>query len=1039
VEFRVLGPLEARADGRLLDLGGLRQRRVLACLLLRPNQVVDVSVLADVAWDGTPPPKANRQVRNRIAALRAVLTREGAFIDTEDAGYRLRVGPGELDATVFDELVERGREAGDATLLRQALALWRGPALADLDSVVLAPDAAALEEKRLGAVEECVDLELAAGRHAELLDELHGLVSAHPLRERLVGHLVLALYRCGRPAEALTEYRTLATRLADELGIDPGADLRRLSDAVQHGDPALRWSGARVPERDPSTVAVPQQLPADVAGFTGRLAEVERLGGVLSDGQAQKAVIISAIAGTAGVGKTALAVHWAHRVRDKFPDGQLFVNLRGYSRRPALRPIDALAGFLRALGVAPDRVPADLDQACALYRAIVADRRILVLLDNAAGAEHVRPLLPGGSGSLALITSRETLADLAGDGARRFTLGVLAPDDAQALLARILGAERVAAEPAATAELARLCAYLPLALRIAAANLAESETIAGYCARLAEGNRLGALQVDGDETAAVRAAFDLSYVALPLPAQRLFRLLGLVPGPDLTLEAAAALADIGTDDADPLLDRLATAHLIDRSAPGRYAFHDLLRLYAAEHAHATPEPDAEGRLYDFYVRAARVAGDTLNPSALRLPLDERVGGGWAVPAFAGHNEGLAWLDSERANLVAAAVSAAEHGPASATWLLADALNGYLYRRAHIVDLIAIGEAALATARAAGELRPQAIAHMGIAHAAQHGSRYADAIEHLTLVIDLARRTDWPQAQIAALQNLGLVEVLIGRAREAAGHATEALALSRQLDWTAAQARNVAMLGVARHDLGELAGAADCYAEALALYRGVGSRVGEAGSLDNLGEIYYELGQLDRAREHLTASLVLMREAGVREGETDVLRFLASVERAAGRPDEAFRHAETALALARESGLHRYEAHALNVLGELHDDGGRHLLAAECLREARLHARTSDDRYPELVASTALATVYGHLGRHEEALALAGEALAAAAECGYRLLEGRARIAIAEIYQAMGQAARAVDEAERALAVHRSTGHRLGELRALDVLAEIRRG
>ncbi|MDT4989823.1 MAG: hypothetical protein QOI74_3917, partial [Micromonosporaceae bacterium] len=906
--------------------------------------------------------------------------------------------------------------------------------------------ASALEETRVATVEECVDLEMSldppANRVAELVAELRHLVAAHPLRERLVGHLMLALYRHGRPDEALCEYRRLADRLAEELGIDPGPELRRLHDAVRRDDPALLRSVIAAPgdgrSTDPVAGGRPQQLPADVAGFTGRLIDVARLDSMLSDGQTASTVVISAVAGTAGVGKTALAVHWAHRVRDKFPDGQLFVNLRGYARTPPVRPLDALAGFLRALGVAPERVPADLAEASALYQAMVADRRILVVLDNAGDADQIGPLLPAGPGSLAIVTARDALPGVAGgDRVHPFSLGVLAADDAYELLTRLLGDDRVAAEPAAAAELARLCAYLPLALRIAGANLTESETIAGYCTRLTTGDRLDALQVAGDEeVAAVRTAFELSYATLPPAARRLFRLIGLVPGPDVTAEVAAALSDASIGEARCALGRLTAAHLIDRTGPDRYAFHDLLRLYASELAAAEPDPAAEERLYAYYAQATRAAADTLSPSPLRLPLRERPDSRSTAPAFTGPCEALAWLDAERANLVAAATSAADGPAAEEAWRIAEALEGYLYRGAHIFELSCTAAATLDAAAAAGDLSTQALAHLGLAHAANHRSRYSESLRQLNRMLSAAHRAGWLHAQAAALHGLGTVEVLIGRPRQAADHYNAALAIGRELGWTAAIARSVAMLGGARRELGELAGALDCATEALTLYREVGSRVGEAGALDLLGHLHHDLGDLDRAREELAASLALMRELGIREGETDVLRLLADLELTAGRPDEGFACAEAALTLARESGLAQYEMHALTVLGKLHDDGGDHLVAAEHIRQARRLARDSGDRHPELTAITALAQTYSHLGRGAEAVALAGEAVAGAVDCGYRLIEERARVTLAEVCHAVGDTARATAEAQRALAISRATGQRADQIRAAEILDRI---
>ena len=340
MEFRVLGPLEAEAAGQGVELGGRRQQRVLATLLLSPNRTVPMSRLVEACWDDDPPDSARRQVLNRLAALRAVLTPAGAYIDSGESGYRLRVAPTELDLLVFEDLVRRGRAAGDAGLLRQALGLWRGPALADLGGTVLEREAARLAEYRLAVWEECLELELAAGGNPRVVDELRGLVADHPVREKLVGLLMTALAGRGRRQEALTAYRDLADRLAAELGVDPSRELRRIRDSIQR------------PEPRPAGVVVPAQLPADVRGFSGRLTALERLDQLLSDRQTGRAVVISAIAGTAGVGKTSLAVHWAHRVRDKFPDGQLYVNLRGFDPSGAVvEPTRALRRFLAALHV----------------------------------------------------------------------------------------------------------------------------------------------------------------------------------------------------------------------------------------------------------------------------------------------------------------------------------------------------------------------------------------------------------------------------------------------------------------------------------------------------------------------------------------------------------------------------------------------------------------------------------------------------------------------------------------------------------------
>ncbi len=449
-------------------------------------------------------------------------------------------------------------------------------------------EAARLEEQRLAALEARIDADLACARHAVLIPELRKLVLDYPLRERLWGQLVLALYRSGRQADALSAYREIHQLLEAELGVEPGAALRRLHQRILSADAALDAPARSAPGARATPAPVPRQLSADVAGFTGRGEHLRRLGQLLGgDGQGPAALVIAAIVGTAGVGKTALAVHWAHQVAGRFADGQLYVDLRGVARRPPLPPAEALAQLLRALGVPAAQVPPELEEAAGTYRSLLAGRRVLVVLDNAASPDQVRPLLPGSPTCLVVVTSRNQLRGLvAKDDARLLTLDVLGRDEAAALVGRVIGDARVRAEPAATAELARLCAHLPLALRIAGANLADhpGQPIADYTAELAEGDRLAKLVVGGDEQTAVRSSLDLSYQRLAPPERRLFRLLGLVPGPDVSAAAAAALAGTTPERAELVLDRLALAHLLARRAPGRFAVHDLLRLYAIDRA-----------------------------------------------------------------------------------------------------------------------------------------------------------------------------------------------------------------------------------------------------------------------------------------------------------------------------------------------------------------------------------------------------------------------------------------------------------------------
>ncbi|MET8853386.1 NB-ARC domain-containing protein [Amycolatopsis sp. NPDC004625] len=489
----------------------------------------------------------------------------------------------------------------------------------------------------------------------------------------------------------------------------------------------------------------PAELPADVAGFTGRAEQLDELDYVLrkAGGPAGTPLRLVAITGTGGVGKTALAVHWAHRVRDEFPDGQLYVDLRGFAVDHPLRPIEALTGFLYALGCAPDQVPVATDHAAALYRSLLADKRVLVVLDNGRNTQHVRPLLPGSAGCLTLVTSRDRLAGLvARDGAHRVPVDVLTAHEAGALLERLVGTERAAEEPDAAAELVELCGHLPLALRIAGANVTRRASGLARCAAsMRTGNRLAVLAAEGDERDGVRVTFDLSYATLPDKERGLFRLLGLVPGPDVTPAAAAALTGATPDEAAGSLDRLGGAHLVEERAAGRYGLHDLLRIYAADRAVAEDGEigtrEATARLYDSYLHTADAAARVLYPHMPRLSLPGPAPTG--TPAFPDPTEALRWLDAERHNLIAIVVRAAARGPKPTAWALADVLHGYFTLRMFAVDWLAVAENGLTAARATGDPMAEAACELSLANAWMRTSHYRSAIEHANRALAISHR------------------------------------------------------------------------------------------------------------------------------------------------------------------------------------------------------------------------------------------------------------------------------------------------------------
>src|SRR5580704_10090542 len=630
-EFCLLGPLQVRCGGEPVRIPSGKQRAVLAALLLQPNRVVTADELVDVMWGTTPPPTARAALHNCVKRLRDSLGLAlRARISTEPSGYMITLRDGELDVARFEAKLREARAAAKAASwdaaagqARAALALWRGQPLADLASEVLAVrEAGRLTELRLQAAETYLGAMLDLGQHSEVIEELRRLVADAPLREHFHALLMTALYRDGRQAEALAAFQHARGVFVAELGAEPGPELQQLQQRILAAElaPAAPAAAGQTTRH-----VVPRELPAPVRHFTGRAAELAELSDLVAGGG--RALVICAVDGTAGVGKTALAIQWAHQVAGRFPDGQLYVNLRGYDPGEPILAADALAGLLRTLGVPGEEIPGETEERARLYRSRLAGRRMLVLLDNARDADQVRPLLPGTPGCAVLVTSRDALAGLvARDGAARLDLDLLPLDDAVALLTELIG-EPARADP----ELARCCARLPLALRVAAELAAARPAVplTGLVADLAGQQKLlDLLDADDDPRTAVRAVFSWSYRQLSDEPARMFRLLGLHPGPDITVPAAASLAALAEADARRLLQGLSRAHLIAEHVPGRYAFHDLLRAYAA-------------------ARAALLLDPAKEPVVLAPP---RAGAAAGQPAD--HSQARAWFEAEHQVLLA---------------------------------------------------------------------------------------------------------------------------------------------------------------------------------------------------------------------------------------------------------------------------------------------------------------------------------------------------------------------------------------------------
>jgi len=940
LEFGILGPLEVRANGTLVHVGGPRQRALLGLLLCHPNQVVSRDQLFEELLGDQPAEQAEPILRVQISRLRHVLVGGDteARLLARPPGYVLRVEPGELDLQVFEQRVAAGRVAlarGDpaqaAALLGEAQSLWRGRPLADLEFESFARfEIQRLEAARLAATEDRIEAELALRQHASLCPELERLVAEHPLRERLRGQLMVALYRSGRQAEALEAYRAGRVLLVEQLGIEPGPGLRRIHEQVLAADAGLEMpapAAPGIPAGKPPLAVVPRELPADVNAFTGRAAELAELDLLLPDateqgGGAAGAVVISAVAGTAGVGKTALAVHWAHKVTDRFPDGQLYANLRGYDPGAPMPAADALAGFLRSLGVSGQDIPPEESERAARYRSLIAGKQMLIVLDNAGSADQVRPLLPGSSSCAVLVTSRDALAGLvARDGATRLDLDLLPPEDALALLRALIGA-RAAAEPAAASELVGQCCRLPLALRVAA-EIGVSRpavSLAELVAELADLRaRLDLLDAGGDPGTQVRAVFSWSCRHLDPDAARTFGLAGLHPGPDFDPYAAAALTGSTVPQARKTLEVLARAYLIQPTEPGRYSMHDLLRGYARELS-ATTGGDREQhaaltRLFDHYLHTAAAAMDIVFPAERhRRPRIPRPG--TPVPPLPDPAAARHWLDRERAVLVAAAGhAAARDWPGHAT-RLATTLNKYFLTSSNYPEALTVFGHALGAARRTGDRAAEATALHEIGYVDWQQGRLQQSVDHDQQALALFRGAGDRAGEARALGNLGLAEKELGRYAQAACHQQEALAICRDLDDRHGEAVALGNLGLVRRMQGCYQEAAEYFQQALDLFREIGDREGEAYALARLGVVDLQQGRYQQAAGYLQQALALFHDMGHRVDAAEILMRLGGVDLELGRYEQAAASLEQALAVFREVGDPVLEAGALNELGDL---------------------------------------------------------------------------------------------------------------------------
>ncbi|MEV4619939.1 BTAD domain-containing putative transcriptional regulator [Asanoa sp. NPDC049573] len=903
MQIRLLGPVQVCANGRELDVGPRQQRHVLAVLAADAGRSVTPESLMDRVWEQVPP-GARRALHVHITRIRRLLERTEAAaapptsVVRSSGGYLLDIDTDLIDIHRLRRLVERARASHRADeragLLREAVGLWRGDPLDGLTGSWPARTRERWRREYFDTVVAWTRAELDIGNPGAAIATLRDLTGEYPLMESLAVALMRALHAAGDPAEALKHHATVRQHLADELGADPSAELQAVYQAILRGelDPPPAPATTRPMAAEP---VVPMQLPADVSGFTGRAEHLADLAALVASRpeRASTAVVISAVSGAAGVGKTALAVHWAHTVAEKFPDGQLYVNLRGFDPTGrVMAPIEAVRGFLHALGVPPERIPPDLDAQTALYRSLLAGKRILVVLDNARDAEQARPLLPGTPTAMAVVTSRTQLTGLlAADGAHPLHLDLLSTTEARDLLTHRLG-DRVTAEPDAVQQIITACARLPLALSIAAARAQQTNfPLATLAAELNQADQqLDALDA-GDPTSQLRAVFSWSYTALTAPSARLFRLLGLHRGPDIATPAAASLAGHPVSETRRLLNELTRANLLVEHVPGRYTFHDLLRAYATELTHTTDSDQthraALTRLLDHYTHTAHTADRLLYPTRDPIPVALAAAAADVSPErLTDHQQAIVWLTAEHPTLLATIRHAADTGFDTHTWQLAWALNMVLYQQGHWADQAAAWQAAVDAARRLNDPAAQAAAHRGVARGTTQLGRHADAHTHLQHALDLYTQIGDQVGQGYTHYNLGYLWQRQGRFDLALGHGQQALTVHRAAGHRPGQAHALNSVGWCHAQLGDYTDALTACQQALTLFQQLGDRSGQASTWDSLGYVHHHLGHHSQAIDCYQHALALLRNLGERYHEANVLTHLGDTHHTSGNPNAA---------------------------------------------------------------------------------------------------------------------------------------------------------
>jgi len=1025
LHVQLLGPVRVSYAGRRLDLGGPKPTAVLAALLCHPNTPVTTDRLIRWVW-GEGNEVARDSLYHYITRLKTVLhpVADQARLEGLRPSYRLTmVSPEQvIDWHHFTALLDQARAARQAgepsvaiVLLDQALRLWRGPALDGLGDA-LTELRATMTTRRLSVAEDLAELELDHADPAHVPDLLDELCRQHPERERAAALLIRALGALGRRDDAVAIYQRTRQHIRDSLGLDPRGPLEHAYQTILHETTTTSTAAQR---------ALRAGLPRLAGHFIGRRTELDQLTTLLTGSHDQpQVVVICAVDGMAGIGKTELAKHAAYRHADRFPDGILFLDLLGYTPdADPLEPAAVLDRLLRRLGVPGTQIPADLDDRATLYRSRLADKRMLIVLDNARSSSQVQPLLPAAPGCRVIITSRRRLPAI--DDAHPIHLDILHPADAHTLFTRVTGLDPTPEESLRIGRIITACGRLPLAIRIVAARYRNHAwtSLAELDGHLADQHVRLATVDDGERS--ITAAFTVSYDTLPAGQRRMFRLLGLIPGsePDTDAYAAAALADTSLPDAKRLLTHLADASLLTRPSAGRYGFHDLLRAYAAHTAREEPEADqrtALTRLLDHYAHTAARAADLAYPQdrgylpQVPVPPTPR-------PDLTDQTEAVAWLEAERLNLLAAVHHAATYGWPGHSSRMSHALARHLRTRGHYTDAVAVHTLALHATRGDGNRVSEGRVLVSLGEVYRLLGRYTQAIDHLQQTLGIAREVGDRASEGRALGGLGDVNLSMGRCEPAIDHYRQALGIAREVGDRAGERFALGGLGDVCWRVGRYAEAIDHLQQALCIAREVGDRAGEGRTVGGLGHVYMLVGRHDQAIDHLQQALVVAREVGDRYGESSALSFLGGVYRQVGRHDQAIDHHQQALAVTREIGDRAGETYALTALGDVYRLVGRHDQAIDHHQRALATFQEIGDRNGEFEAHNGLGDTLRAVGRSEQALTHHQYAATLAVELGQRHDHARALDGIAHAHHDLGHTDQARRHWQQALQIFTELG------------------